>query len=119
MIGLAAGLFLVGGFPVEFVGRSIERYQFQTEQWEGISIILPKPIANAGLVPNTGSGGDGGFLILGGRFSQTVYNVDLDGEVRVYKAYKHETPLETEVPPLAATNRGIVFVLRYRENRLP
>ena len=64
-IVLKEALYVVGGFPVEFVGRSIERYVFWRDAWEGVESTCPLPLANAGLIKS----GDSTFLILGGRFS--------------------------------------------------
>jgi hypothetical protein len=115
MIGVEGVLYLVGGFPVEFVGRSIERYLISENRWEGVNITIPHPTANAGLVRQ----GPHGFLILGGRFSQTVFNVDLKDGFKLYKSYKHDTPIETEIPPIEAQNRGVVYVLRSQSGRMP
>ena len=62
-------LYILGGHPLEVVGKTMERYNVDYDFWETMPVQLLLPVANVPLVHVS----ENAFAILGGRFSSKVF----------------------------------------------
>ena len=63
----------MGGYPLEVVGYTIERYDFEKDYWEVVNLRLHAPCVSFGLYPASYNR----MVVFGGRFSTSIAIVEI------------------------------------------
>jgi hypothetical protein len=71
-------IYLIGGFALEVVGQSLERYSFTFDKWEHIDLRFPTYMLNVAIFQID----QNKIAILSGRFTKACYILEVDDGAR-------------------------------------
>jgi Kelch motif len=117
-------MYVAGGFPEESVGRSIERYSFSQDRWEGLNVVFPLPLLKCGIFPVTQTK----FALLGGTSMKSVVIFEVNIEVidgkteeifRVYEIEQLPDKIETVYPVVYYKNENKVYLTKTEDTKAP
>ncbi|CAG9335674.1 unnamed protein product [Blepharisma stoltei] len=121
-------LYVIGGYPQDMVGTTLERFCFEKDNWEAIEILFPLPMINPAIFPVSVNK----LALFGGRFSQSIYIFELcENEMdnhtthvkdEVYKIYTIESfpeGFESVYPVFLYKEENEVFMIKSRHGEQP
>lgn len=112
-------IFVIGGFPQDTVGKSIEKFDVESNHWGVVSIILPQAVIHPGIIPVTQKK----FALLGGRYSKkvTVFEfVENFGSELIFSDVENFPDIVETVYPLVHFKAGSkVFILKIVDGSAP
>lgn len=101
-------MYLIGGMPQATAGYTIERYNFQRDQWETLSIRLRQPVVLPGLWSERNK-----ILILGGGCKEVYLleysQIHLDGKVDEIEGLNERVATKNSVVHDSTTNCLIIM----------
>lgn len=112
-------IYVIGGFPQDTVGKSIEKFDVFANHWDLVNINLAQAVINPGIIPVSNNK----FAIFGGKYSKkvTVFEV-LDNsrtELRFSEIESFFEAVETVYPMVHYKAEGKVFILKLVEGSAP
>ena len=117
-------MYVAGGYPEESVGKTIERYSFTQDRWEGLNVVFPLPLLRCGIFPVTQTK----FALLGGTQMKAVVIFEVNEEVidgrteeifRVYEIEQLPENIETVYPVVYYTNENKVYLTKTIDRQAP
>ena len=112
-------IFVIGGHPEDTVGKSIEKYSIDSNNWEIINIVIDFPIINPGIVQVSHRK----FALLGGKHSKSVMVFDVgDGnsnEIVRTEIEKFPEYIETVYPLVLYKQEYKVYMIKSQEGSAP
>lgn len=121
-------IFVIGGFPQENVGKTIEKYSFVEDKWVLLTLSLPYPVVHPGVFPITGKK----IALFGGRFCKAVVVVEIAEEnlsksadsiyqdnIKVYEIDTLNEQIETVYPVVLFKRDNKLFLLKSQEGAAP
>ena len=117
-------LYVAGGFPEESVGKTIERYYFAQDRWEGLQVVFPLPLLRCGIFPVTQTK----FALLGGSQMKSVIIFEVNEEVvegkteeifRVFEIEQLPEIIETVYPVVYYTTENKVYLTKTVDREAP
>lgn len=128
LMGNEKFIFVVGGFPQEHVGKSIERYDIFANHWDIVTLSLPYPVVHPGIFPVSPKK----FAILGGRFCRAIIIVELADEnltkagetiyqdsIKVYEIDPLTEQIETVYPVVLFKQENKLYLMKSQEGAAP
>lgn len=117
-------MYVAGGQPEESVGKTIERYSFSQDRWEGLQVVFPIPLLRCGIFPVTQTK----FALLGGRHLNAVIIFEvvleiIDGRTEeIFKVFEiEELPeaIETVYPVVYNIVQNKVYLTKSPDGQAP
>jgi hypothetical protein len=117
-------MYVAGGQPEESVGKTLERYSFSQDRWEGLSVVFSFPLLRCGIFPVTQSK----FALLGGRHSKAVLIFEAVQEIiegrteeifRVFEIEELNENIESVYPIVYNISENKVFFTKSPEGQAP
>ena len=121
-------IYVIGGFPQELVGRSIERYDVNENRWDVLNTRMNYPVLHPGVIAVSQKK----FALLGGRFCKSVVMVEIsDGDInrsldssycegiRIYEIDTMPGQFETVYPSVLYKEENKVYVMKSQEGVAP
>ena len=120
-------IYVIGGYPQELVGKSIERYDISYDRWDVISTNLPYPVLHPGIFPISHKK----FALLGGRFCKAVILVETFDEnnknlessfsetIKFFEIDNLPDGVETVYPVVFYKEENKVFIIKSQEGAAP
>lgn len=117
-------MYVAGGQPIESVGKTIERYSFSQDRWEGLQVVFPIPLLKCGIFPVTQTK----FALLGGQHLNAVIIFEvvleiIDGRTEeLFKVFEiEELPetIETVYPVVYNILQNKVYMTKSPDGQAP
>ncbi|CAG9315199.1 unnamed protein product [Blepharisma stoltei] len=121
-------LYVLGGYPLESSGKSVERYYFVEDRWEKLNIALPSPLIHVALFPVSLTK----FAILGGLNSRSVRIFEIikphleyegsssqDEIFKVYDTDRLPSDIETTFPMVFYKAENKVYFIKSTNEESP
>lgn len=117
-------MYVAGGQPEESVGKTIERYSFSQDRWEGLQVVFQIPLLRCGIFPVTQTK----FALLGGRYLKAVIIFEavqeiIDGRTeeifRVFEIEELNENIESVYPVVYNIGENKVYFTKSPENKAP
>ncbi|OMJ74458.1 hypothetical protein SteCoe_26610 [Stentor coeruleus] len=117
-------IYVAGGQPIESVGKSIERYSFSQDRWEGLQVVFPSPLLRCGIFPVTQTK----FALLGGCSMRSVVIFEVVEEIidgrteELFKVFEIEQLtdyIESVYPVVYYINENKVYLTKTIDRQAP
>lgn len=120
-------IYVVGGFPQDKTGRSIERYDILNDRWELVCLSLPWPVIHPGVFGLSNKK----FVLIGGKYSKTVVMIEvLEGIqnkplestnelIKLYEVDNLVDSLETVYPAILNKEDDKLYLMKSQEGVSP
>ena len=112
-------IYVIGGFPQDTVGKSIEKFDVSGNHWDVININLAQAMIHPGIIPVSNNK----FAIFGGKYSKKVVVFEVvensRTELRFSEIGGFLEAVETVYPMVHYKAGGKVYILKLVEGSAP